>query len=166
MFFKANIPKKIWQSAHGGINRIQFQNNPEACLKDNYTALGCICVLTSNGNVGTLTHLDTEVDLQEFINCLDDDLDADKMTSEVILAGGNNKRESKEFLKKLRRILTQNDYHIIGEETGGPVLTRRITSLYRNEVEVTKTNRDISITTVPFKFPLDYLPQLFSNYTS
>ena len=42
MFFKANIPKKIWQSAHGGINRIQFQNNPEACLKDNYTALGSV----------------------------------------------------------------------------------------------------------------------------
>lgn len=70
MFFKALNQRKIWHSAYESINVVHFKNNPNAYLKDNYMALGCISVLTNNGSLGTVTHLGTDSDLDEFISCL------------------------------------------------------------------------------------------------
>ena len=77
--------------------------------------------------------------------------------------GGNKKEESRSFIKKLKKILTQNDYQIIGEVTGGHFLTRRVATLYQDHVEVTTIAEELTKSSIPFKFPLEYLSQLF-NY--
>jgi hypothetical protein len=125
-----------WKSGHGPIRIINFEENPGLELKDSYTAMGCITVITNNGKVGTLTHLGNEIDITKFVKCLDVSLGINKRDCEVFLVGGNNKKESKMFLAQLRKELLERQYNITEEITGGSIFIRRRSVLYQDKVSV------------------------------
>ncbi|WP_131783489.1 hypothetical protein [Legionella gresilensis] len=125
-----------WNSSHGPIRTINFDGSLQSKLEDKFTAYGCITVITNNRVLGTLTHLDTETNIKQFIKCLDKVLDEHKESIETFLIGGNNKAESKKFLQNLRSALKANNYQITQEHTGGSVLIRRYSVLYQDRVIV------------------------------
>ncbi|WP_147285952.1 hypothetical protein [Legionella busanensis] len=137
----------VWNSPHGPIQTINFDGNLRSKLEDKFTAYGCITVITNDGILGTLTHLDTETDIKKFISCLDKILDEHKADSETCLIGGNNKAESKIFLQNLRSALKTNNYQITKEHTGGSVLIRRHSILYQDRVLVKIQQGSVAQTT-------------------
>ena len=108
----AAVTKSAWKSSHGPIQVVDFSKTDS--FKDIYGALGCIAVLTSNGMIGTLTHLKSSVSkLHIFIRNFDLVLGEHKDTSKVVLSGGSGRQESRALYHALQHILQQHGYHVV-----------------------------------------------------
>lgn len=114
LFQKAGIREGSWKSNHGSMSVINFSAIEK--FEDKYAAYGCITVCTSNGTIGTLTHLDTtDINrIRAFVRILDTELKENKNTSKVILSGGSSLTDSQILSKEITQALNSNGYIIIG----------------------------------------------------
>jgi len=115
IFQKPGVTDGAWKSHHGSMRIVDFSITKQ--LEDEYGgSLGCIVICTSNGKIGTITHLDTtDIDkVDDFIKTLDSELKNNKESTKVILSGGSALNESKELAKKIQQAMQTNGYKIIG----------------------------------------------------
>ena len=112
-FQQPGITKGSWQSHHGPMWKIDF--SMAETLKDQYGAIGCITVLTSDGKLGTMTHLDTsDIDnVDDFFEILNTELGEHKKDSKVILSGGSKLKQSQEFYSMIKVKLAENGYSTV-----------------------------------------------------
>jgi hypothetical protein len=136
LFQKTGIKTGLWNSSHGPTRIIDF--NLLEVLRDEYAAYGCIVVSTSNGKIGTLTHLDI-LDIENidfFVTLLSDELKDNIQSSHVILSGGSNQDQSIELSNKIKMILETNGYTVIAtclDHQSDKVL-RKITTITKDKI--------------------------------
>lgn len=145
-----------WKTAHGGIQLIEFDKT--SSLQDKYLALGCITVLTSNQVVGTLTHIDTEVIIDDFIKHLNVVLQDNKDNSLVILSGGSGRPESRKKEEELTKKLEASGYTIVAKSISHSLAPAgQLVTLHRDKVVISQmkaTNKlKNSITELTFSLP-------------
>ena len=138
-FFKGtDVSENQWKSHHGPIKVIDFTKTKS--LQDSFGALGCITVLTSNGKMGTLTHLDTtdKDNIEFFVKALDETLQDNKQDSTVILSGGSKLLDSQNLVKTIKNEMKNNNYVIIGEYIDNKTFkpNPKITELQKDKIVI------------------------------
>jgi len=142
-----------WNSVYGPLYTVEFKG--QLSLKDKFGALSCISIFTSDGKIGTLTHLSTvDIDsIDRYILCLNKVL-ANSKDSSVILIGGSKIKESKRLHSLIKSKLEQNNYKIVAQylsqEKTIPVAKQGV--LFADKVVVEENIKDrVQETTIDFK---------------
>ena len=138
-----SIRKGAWQSNHGPMQIIDFSQATK--LDDKFAAYGCITICTSNGQIGTLTHLDTTDihQVENFVRVLNNELKEHKSTSAVIISGGSSLSESKFLSEEIIKKLQKHSYTIVGKyldhESSKPIPKKA--TLEKDKVLISEFNK-------------------------